>query len=91
MSKARQCAAWTKRAVHAWSGRPISEILLDLALSSPPFPNNREALRQYVNETFRASDQGYKAIDRGDWEQKIKATSTVRDVRDLACANRGGV
>lgn len=82
----RRSAGWTKQAVRDWSGRPLSELRLTRQLSSPPFPPNREFLRQRVNQVFSQRDPGYTPIQREDWQ--VSAESRIGDIRDLCHANR---
>jgi len=80
--------AWTKASVAIWSGIPPSELRLSQKLTSPPFPSNRELLRQIANGVFKDRDPNYTDVQRTRWQAAITANSTIRDVRDLCHANR---
>lgn len=80
--------AWTKAAASLWSGIPPSELRLSQKLTSPPFPSNRELLRQTANEVFADRDPNYTDVPRARWQAAIAANSTLKDVRDLCHANR---
>lgn len=86
--KLLRSTAWTKASVTIWSGIPPSELRLSQTLSSPPFPSNREMLRQEVNAMFSRMEPNYTEVSRARWQAVITGASTIRDVRDLCHANR---
>ena len=83
-----ESTAWTKQVVSAWSGIAFGNLRVSQKLSSPPFPDTRELLRQALNRHFAARRPAFRAISRSRWEASVSAQTRISGVRDLCHANR---